>query len=466
MPPRLAAGLFVIFIVWLFRRYSKESGPIPRSLWIPFIWVGINSSRPLIYWFADGDTAAGAADVADGNFIDRNVYLALIIIGIVVLVRRRIQWNRALQDCRWLILLYAYFLISTLWSEYPYIAFKRWFKDVGDIVMILIILTEQDPVEAIRAVFVRCFYLLVPLSVLFIKYYPALGRYTHRWTYKTYYSGITGNKNSLGLLAMLGGLFLLWQIVEVYKHRGKRLTIRNLWPDLLVLLMCIWLLRLAGSATAVACFLLGTAALFLARSAWVKSNLRSFGWGAFGLAGLMLVFTISPGLRELIAGALGRDVTLTDRTLIWDLALKSGSNPILGSGFNSFWMTSKAEPIQEEFHVSIAHNGYLETYLHTGWIGVLLLAGVLATAGRNAVSQYYRSPIAGRLFMVLLLVGLFYNYTEVAFSRANALGLILWLLAAYGPNTSALAAQEPHPPLAHADFGEGERPAPMDGGRV
>ena len=42
--------------------------------------------------------------------------------------------------------------------------------------MILVILSEEDPANAIRTVFVRCAYVLIPLSILFIKYYPEVRR--------------------------------------------------------------------------------------------------------------------------------------------------------------------------------------------------------------------------------------------------------------------------------------------------
>ena len=433
MPPQLALCLCIVFIVWLFRRYSKEAGPVPSSLWIPFLWITINASRPLAYWFSSGTDASQATDLSEGSFYDRNSHLLLIVIGVLILARRRIEWGRVLYNCRWLWILYAYYLISTVWSDAPFVAFKRWFKDFGDVVMILIMLTEKDPVEAIRAVFIRCIYVLVPLSVLVIKYYPTVGRYLHQWTWQTFYCGITTNKNALGLLAMLGGLFLLWQMVDVYRQRGQQVTWRNIWPDLLVLGMCLWLQHLAGSATALTCFIVGTAIFFLARLAWVRANLKNLGWCVFGVAVAMLIFTVSPGVRGVIAAVLNRDVTLPGRTLIWDMALESGSEPIFGEGFDSYWLSGKGAKITEWCHVQYVHNGYLNVYLNTGWIGVLLLAGMLYAAGRNATSQFSAGSIVGYLFMSLFWSGLLFNYTEISFNIQNVFGLLLSLMVAYGP---------------------------------
>ena len=435
LPPTIAACLFVGFILWLFRRYSKEAGAMSYGLWVPFIWVAINVSRPIGYWFVNGTEAAVSetSDLSQGSFIDRNTYLILICAGVFVLLRRRVNWSSFLASGRWLWIFYFYLLLSVLWSDYTFISFKRWFKDAGDLVMILIILSEKDPIEAIRGIFIRCAYVLIPLSVLFIKWYPDIGRYYNHWTWTTGYSGITLGKNQLGLLCMLSGLFLLWQIVDVYPARGMKTRLRNLWPDLLVLVMCLWMLWIAGSATALFSFVLGAVVFFGTRLRLIRSNFGSLGWVLACVALLMLLFTVSSGFRGTIAGALGRDVTLTTRTEIWERALELKTNPLLGSGFFSTWLAPKAASMVEEWGgLAHAHNGYLETYLNSGAIGVLLLLAVLVSAGKNAKRQLYQRSTAGYLFISLFLVALFYNYTEVTLNRSNVVGMLLWLMSAYG----------------------------------
>ena len=59
----------------------------------------------------------------------------------------------------------------------------------------------------------------------------------------------------------------------------------------------------------------------------------------------------------------------------------------------------KGNKIEDVFHVDYAHNGYLDQYLNMGWIGVLLFAGMLYAAGRNATSHFTGGSILGFLFM-------------------------------------------------------------------
>ena len=63
--------------------------------------------------------------------------------------------------------------------DYPDVAFKRWIKSLGDFVMVQIILTDRDRYAAIKRALPFMAFLLMPLSVLFIKFYPDLGRGYH-----------------------------------------------------------------------------------------------------------------------------------------------------------------------------------------------------------------------------------------------------------------------------------------------
>jgi exopolysaccharide production protein ExoQ len=308
MAPKLASLIYVAFIFWLFRRHSKEGQHVSRALWIPFLWIGIKASRPIVYWFASGTAAAGAADATDGDPFDRNMDIVLMALGIMTLGRRRINWDDVFHECRWLILFYIYLLLSTIWSDYTFIAFKRWVRDVGDVVMVLVILTEPDPVQAFRWVFLRCTYVLVPVSVLFIKYYPDLGRYYSYWTWETVYCGIASGKNQLGALAMWGGLVLLWNVADIFPQKGDRLTwkyvrqnLRNIWAEMLVFGMCIWLLHLADSSTALGSFVVAVAVFLGSRLRWVKTKLKSPGLCLVGVAAAMVAMTVMPDFRVMVA---------------------------------------------------------------------------------------------------------------------------------------------------------------------
>ena len=83
---------------------------------------------------------------------------------------------------------------------------------------------------------------------------------------------------------------------------------------------------------------------------------------------------------------LGKDPTLTDRTLLWAELLKVDINPLFGTGFESFWLGERFRSFTAShwWAPNEAHNGYLETYLNLGLVGLFLLIG---TAHRNILER-------------------------------------------------------------------------------
>jgi len=155
----LAYSLFALVLLYLDKR--RRSGVSP-ALWLVAFWVAIASSRPVSAWLN-----LGGGDLPDnemeGNPIDRNVSLFLMLAGLYVLRQRNLSWRWFFANNRWIFLFYLFFGISVVWSVEPFVAFKRWFRDVGNLVMVLVILSEANPVAAMQAVFARCAYLLIPL---------------------------------------------------------------------------------------------------------------------------------------------------------------------------------------------------------------------------------------------------------------------------------------------------------------
>jgi len=429
MPAPLATCLFVGFILVLLHRSAKRFERSSFGLLIPTIWLCLISSKPVIYWLYGRDADADLNVYLDGNPIDRNLFLVLIASGIVVLTRRSIDWRTIWVKNRMVGLLFGYLLISVLWSDDPFVSFKRWIKAAGDFVMILVIITEGNPVDAIAKVYLRCAYVLIPLSVLLIKWYPAIGRYYHRWTYETLYCGVTTGKNLLGALTMISGLALLWHILDGLEPARWLKRLRAAWAEIAVLIMCVWILAIANSQSALVAFAIGTVTLLVIRLRRVQANMGVMLWCAFGVALFMAAFTASPKLRAVVAQALHRDANLTGRTDIWDAVLRLKTDPLIGTGFASAWLTPSGAALGHELGIGEAHNGYLETYLNNGLIGLGLLLAVVIVAGRRTLEQVAAGTRIGRFYAALLLSGLVYNYTEATFNNNNIVGFSVLLTA-------------------------------------
>ena len=177
MPPPLASLLCTLFIIWLLGRDIKRHREVSHALWVPLCWMLIIGSRLPSEWLGGGAIVLSTPTAyQEGSPLDRNVFLILILIGTAILLRRSVAWRPLLTNNLAIVLFFAYTLVSIGWSDFPMTAFKRWHKVLGHVIMALVVFTDRHPERAFRSLFRRCGYVLLPLSVLFIKYYPDLGR--------------------------------------------------------------------------------------------------------------------------------------------------------------------------------------------------------------------------------------------------------------------------------------------------
>ena len=131
LPPPVALLLCLCFIAWLFSRYPERKAGVSCALWIPLVWLFIVSSRAISVWLGMGGASSeadytGGGDSAEGSPLDSLLFLALIIAGAMVLSRRRLDWATLFRQNQWLLIFFIYLGLSTLWSDYAFVAFKRW----------------------------------------------------------------------------------------------------------------------------------------------------------------------------------------------------------------------------------------------------------------------------------------------------------------------------------------------------
>ncbi len=176
---KVATIICILFIFYLFWRDIKKPDSPSNALWIPLIWMFLAGSRWASSWLNLGVPMSSADDYSEGSPIDRAVFFSLIVAGVFVLSKRRVDWSSLLNQNKWIVLYFLYCLSSIIWTDEAFILFKRWIKDLGIPIMALVILTEQRPYAAVGIILGRLTFLLIPLSFLFIKYFPELGRSYH-----------------------------------------------------------------------------------------------------------------------------------------------------------------------------------------------------------------------------------------------------------------------------------------------
>jgi exopolysaccharide production protein ExoQ len=189
--------------------------------------------------------------------------------------------------------------------------------------------------------------------------------------------------------------------------------------------------------------LIGTAFLLTLGRSWVRREYIGT-YIIFFVASLAAAEYIF-GLSDLFFQLLGKDRTFTDRTLVWQDCLQIHINPILGAGFESFWLGDRLKTMwaKWDWRPNEAHNGYLETYLNLGVLGVaILLALLLATfwkARRELLTNFH----FGRYRVGFLFALLIYNWTEASFKALHPMWFVFYIIALDYPKTQTQTVAEP-----------------------
>jgi exopolysaccharide production protein ExoQ len=432
MNPTLASLICACGIAGLFYLDRDDSAHTSKALWLPVIWIWIVGSRPVSGWL--GITPTGTNVQLDGSPFDAAVFGALLVAAIAVLIRRS-KRTRALLFANWPILVYFLFcLISVSWSYHPDVAFKRWTKAIGDLAMVLIVVTDVEPVAALKRLLSRVGFLLLPSSLLLIKYYGDLGRgYTPDG--EPMNTGVTTNKNTLGVVLLVISLGTLWRVLGLLRAKSDPSRSRHLMAQGALFGFGIALLGMADCKTCISCFILGSVLI-------VATNLRAFRRPA-RVHALCLAITLAGSFTFFFGGgtgvvhALGRNSNLSGRTEIWSAVIPAVPNSILGAGFESFWISPGAQKVwrglslagwwNPEVLINEAHNGYIEVYLNLGWIGVCLIALILLSGYRRAGTALHRDPELGGLMLAYIIATAVYSITEAGFRMLNPIWIFLLL---------------------------------------
>jgi len=421
MNPTTALTACTILIAAFLYIERKSNAPASWALWLPTVWMLICGSRSVEGWWVEPGQGIAldqlVEDTTAGSALDRLVLTVLLSLAFVVLLKRKVSWSEILKNNLWLIVFFLYALTSLLWSDFPFVSFKRWIKAAGPLMMALVIASEQHPLEAFERVMRRTAYVLIPLSLVLLKYYPLLGRVYGRWDGQEMWTGVTTHKNSLGQLCAVSVFMLFWGSLRRW-HVGER---HKTWlqpiADVLIVLIAAYLLRGpegSYSATSVVILTIGSSiAFFFFRMKGIARVVATH-LKAFAIVGVLLYYLLAQSLMGLVTSAVNRDETLTGRTDIW-LVLRevAATSPIVGQGYGGFW--GLHPEITAKTAVGEGHNGYLDIYVELGAVGIALLA-VFLLAYCGKVRQKFDKAFGWSVLTVCLVsMTLLYNLSESAF---------------------------------------------------
>jgi len=125
VPASLATLVFAAGVVGLFLLDRDRESRSSPALWLPVVWLAIGGSRNVSVWLGAGGPVS-ADQYLDGSPLDRVLLTVLIIAGLIVVVARGRRTGNVLRQNGPLIVFFLYCAASALWSDFPFVAMKRW----------------------------------------------------------------------------------------------------------------------------------------------------------------------------------------------------------------------------------------------------------------------------------------------------------------------------------------------------
>lgn len=386
-----------------------------------------SGSRPIAMWFSEYAVSI-RGDETEGSLLDQIFLSSVFLLALIALAKRRLSWSNVLKDNPWFFLLIFYIGISALWSDYSMSTFKSWIRLVGLIICAMVIMSETEPWQALATVFRRTAYILVPFSVLLIKYFPSYGISYGRWSGGRMPTGVCIHKNELGLLCIVSAFFLIWDLLRKRRFKSIITDKKRTIADIVITMITLYLMKGADtnvySATAIGSLIVGLCTMIglsklRSRSEFINSYFIVVG---IIIAIMLVAFNFmewSP--MALWANFLGRNEDLTGRLEIWTEAFKIAPLwSVLGTGFGAFW----GQPFTiEAIDQTTGHNGYIEMYIELGIVGILLLAMFLLQFWRRLIVEVKHNFDQGMLGICLFIMSIVYNYGESNFLNVKS---ILW----------------------------------------
>ncbi|AWK88857.1 O-antigen ligase family protein [Azospirillum thermophilum] len=257
--------------------------------------------------------------------------------------------------------------LSSLWSLYPDITLRRSVAFLFTTVFGIYLGLRYRFPEIMRLLATGLSLLMV-LSFIFVVAMPAVGldHEMHPGAWK----GVFFQKNVTGRMMVWLVLCLVWLD---WQGEARRWVTRSL------LALAMLLIIMSRSGTGLLTSFLVTGALL--STTLVRGSIRSFmPTMALLIALLVIAATAGAFFWHDALYAMGRDPTLTGRTVLWDHILRSvEERPLLGYGYAAYWYGAygPGAAFVEGWGINSAHSGWLEAMLDLGLPGLLIVVTLL-----------------------------------------------------------------------------------------
>ncbi len=362
--------------------------------------------------------------------------LVFVILLTALSIIKRAYIHRLLLECWYVFLIPAYCILSLIWSSYPsatgYFALQYFLTIYAAVVIAYTVKFNSIMLSAFLG-----FGIYAILATLF-------GSTTNVGADgEIAFIGLAGSKNQSGEITL----------IAIIASVAAMLTLRSSWRlplwgfGLIVLLASAYSMLLSKATSSMLFAAIGIPFLIVLM-AFVGARATTRGMAVVAVAFFagLIVLTSPFWVGEAVAAGLslvGKDVTLTGRTVLWESARELISQrPLLGVGYAGFWRPENpdAQILWDAMKVKQGspfnfHNTPLNLMVNTGIVGmVLFILPVVYCFFCNVVNYIFRPNVLVIFSLTILACTLPRAWLEVIGDAPfNVNTLIFFLALVYGP---------------------------------
>jgi len=321
--------------------------------------------------------------------------------------------------------------LSTLWSPLPTATFGA-VVSLALTIAVAAYLAARFDARTLAALLFAAMVMAAALSVLTAFIQPELGLHDsppHLGTLR----GLYVHKNTLGQAAAIGAISGVFLVLDGLAHRRWG-TVPAIFGLALVIAV-LWMADSRTSQMSVVVSLVVMSGFNLLRRA--PDRLADGAGVVLGTTTLSMTGLLVTGLIAPIPSLLGRSRTIFARLEIWSAVFDVLDKQYwLGLGFESFWVegspTRQTVEATVGWAVSYAHNGYIETVLGIGLIGLFLFsAHLIKTCVASARLAQRTQGLATLVPIMILALVVMVNLSESILLAPGLLLFVTYLVCSF-----------------------------------
>ncbi|MGY3643642.1 O-antigen ligase family protein [Pseudomonas siliginis] len=344
----------------------------------------------------------------EGNLANQVCGLLTLLVPLFFFIRHKVFLSKSFYRQNLFLLLFLGCVAASIsWSSEPMLSFKR-FVALLSVVFFAGFIAWRYSIERIAFLFGCVIGAAALVGLIFAVIRPDIA-FISGGIRDGAFRGVFAEKNAGARLNAIAILLLLPMI----RQRNPLAMLYGLFALIAI--------GLAQSATAIALIVAGTASYaYFITLIRLRINRSLLAFTAATLVFFLLCGVLYANYAMLLE-LVGRDPSLTDRTLIWELLQPLIDAQFLkGYGFGAFWASADADAFITRWgYIGNAHSGYVETLLNGGLIQLVALLLMFA----QTLSKRYRAITADQSARyqacALVIIGLFVVTNYVAYVIPN-----------------------------------------------